>query len=99
MEDKDKLSKDLYKIVASHLDQFIDEFEVDVRKPLFWSELTPKKKAYWRKESKKLCYHKPVRLLNPEEAYRIYCNHPEYTHNTIRAGSVAKAQLDLMKGE
>lgn len=32
-------------------------------------------------------------LLTNTQAYKIFCEHPEYTHNTERAGAVAKAQL------
>lgn len=44
----------LYKIVASHMEQFIDEYRVDVRKPLTWEELTDDKRAFWVREAQRL---------------------------------------------
>lgn len=35
-----------------------------------------------------------LKQLNPETAYKIYCEQPEYTHNTKRAGAVAREAHD-----
>ena len=44
---REKATQEIYQIVADELAQFIDEFKVEVRKPLKWNELSDEKKSYW----------------------------------------------------
>jgi hypothetical protein len=63
--DGEQLAQRIYEICATEISEFIDEYHVDVRKPLSWEELTQAKKDYWQKYAKQILF-----LMPSEEAIR-----------------------------
>lgn len=44
---EEELGQVIYEISSSEMDQFIDEFKLDIRKPRKWDELDSRAKLYW----------------------------------------------------
>jgi len=44
---REKVAEVLYDIVRREMEQFIDEYEVSVRKPRYWEDLDDIARNYW----------------------------------------------------